>query len=90
MNFDCGYTTPCTFADLVHKLLDLISLTIPLIFAITLLVLIWKVIDAWILNAGDTSKIEEGKQTVLIGVIVLVVMTGIWGIVAILRSSLLG
>lgn len=81
--------TPQNFSDVVAGLLDIISLIIPLIFTITLLVIIWKVIDAWILNAGDETKVREGKQVALIGVIALVIMSGVWGIVALLRSSLL-
>lgn len=81
--------TPQNFSDVVGGLLDIISLIIPLIFTVTLLVIIWKIIDAWILNAGDETKVREGKQVALIGVIALVVMSGVWGIVALLRSSLL-
>lgn len=69
-------------------LIGLISSVIPLIFGLTLAVIVWKVIDAWVLNAADDAKISEGKKTVLIGLIVLVVMTGIWGILAVLQSSL--
>lgn len=84
------YGPPDTFSELVADLIYLTSLVIPLIFTITLLVIVWKVIDAWILHAGDTTKIDEGKQTVRIGIIALVVMSGIWGILALLRSSLFG
>lgn len=69
-------------------LIGLISSIIPLIFGLTLVVIVWKVIDAWVLNSADDTKISEGKKTVLIGLIVLVVMTGIWGILAVLQSSL--
>ena len=82
--------TPKNFTELVSMLIDLLSLIIPLIFAVTLLFIIWKIIDAWILNAGETTKIAEGKQTALIGVLVLVVMSGVWGILEILRRSLFG
>lgn len=77
------------FSDLVSAFIEIITLLVPLIFALTLLVIVWKVIDAWIINSGDQSKIEEGKQTILVGVIALVVMSGIWGILSILQSSLL-
>lgn len=76
------------FADLVDTFIGLISLLVPLVFALTLVVIIWKVIDAWILNAGEESKVEEGKNVVIVGIIALVVMSAIWGILAILQSSL--
>lgn len=81
---------PQSFAELVSEFLYLISLIIPLIFALTFLFIAWKIIDAWILNGGDESKVQEGKQTALIGILVLVVMSSIWGILALLRSSIFG
>lgn len=81
---------PQDFSELVGELIYIISLAIPLIFGITLLYITWKIIDAWIISAGDETKVKEGKQTALIGVLVLVVMSGIWGILAILQSSIFG
>ena len=77
-----------TFADLVAHIINILQLTIPLIFAATLMVILWKIADAWIINGGEESKISEGKQVAFIGVIVLVVMVSIWGILALLRGSL--
>ena len=76
------------FADVVDYFLNIISLIVPLIFAVTLLYIVWNVIDAWIIHGADEAKIENGRNTILIGVIALVVMTGIWGILNVLRSSL--
>lgn len=76
------------FADLVNVFIGFIALLVPLIFALTLLVIIWKVIDAWVIHGGEESKIEDGKQTIYVGIIALVVMSGIWGILAILGDSL--
>ena len=77
------------FSDLVGKFLELINLTIPLIFAVTLVVVIWKVVQAWIIGGGDPSSIEAGKKTVLVAVIALTVMASIWGIVRLLQDSLI-
>lgn len=76
------------FADVVDFILNLISLVVPIIFAITLLYIVWNVIDAWIINGGEKEKIESGKNTAIVGIIALVVMSGIWGILNILRNSL--
>lgn len=84
------FGTPHTFSQLVGQFIGLLSLLIPLIFALSLLVIVWKIIDTWIINAGDTTKIKEGKQFVVVGVIALVIMSGIWGILRILRASLFG
>lgn len=83
-------STPSNFAELVGLFISLLSLIVPLLFALTLIVIIWRIIDAWIINGGDSTKVDEGKKTALIGVIVLVVMSGIWGILELLRSSLFG
>lgn len=76
------------FSDLVAAFIEIITLLIPLIFGLTLLVIVWKVVDAWIISGGDETKVEEGKHIVLVGIIALVVMSGVWGILNILRYSL--
>ena len=76
------------FAGLVSEFLGILQALVPFIFAVTLIVVIWKIIDTWIINAGDTVKIAAGKQFILKAVLVLVVMSSIWGILALLRSSL--
>jgi len=83
-------TPPTTFAGLVNEILGLINLIIPLIFAIIFLFLTWKIIDAWIINAGDEKKVEDGKKYALVAVLVTVLMIAAWGIVEMLRSSLFG
>lgn len=81
---------PGNFAELVDFFLGIIGLVIPLIFAITLLVIVWKLVDTWILNADNENKIEEGRQYALWGVLVLVVMSTIWAILRLLRNSIFG
>jgi hypothetical protein len=76
------------FSDLVNWLIGIIGLLVQFVFALTLLVIVWKVIDAWIINGGDDHKVEEGKQIIFAGIIALVVMSGVWGILQILQSSL--
>ncbi len=84
------YGQPSNFAELVGVFIDILSLIIPFIFGLSLLIIIWKVVDAWIINGGDAKKIEEGRNVALWGIIVLVIMSGIWAILRILRSSIFG
>jgi len=77
-----------TFATLVKNFIELISLFVPIIFALTIVVLTWGIIKAWVINGGDEASVEEGKKMALIGVIALVFMFGIWGILAMLQSSI--
>jgi uncharacterized membrane protein len=83
-------TTPTTFSDLVNGILGLINLAIPLIISVIFLGLVWKIFDAWVINAADEKKREEGKQTALVAVVVMVIMLSVWGIVALLRNSFFG
>jgi hypothetical protein len=82
---------PHTFGDLVYVFLRIINnALIPAIFALTFLVIVWGVVKAWIISAGDEKEREKGKSLVIAGLIALVVMIGIWGILAILQSGLFG
>lgn len=81
---------PRNFSELVGVFIDILSLVIPLLFGLALLVIVWRIVDAWILHAGDIKKIDEGKQYALWGVVVLVVMSSVWAILRILRGSLFG
>ncbi len=76
-----------TFGTLVGNVIDLINLVIPLLFAVVFIVIVWKVIDAWILNTDNESKRAEGRQLIIVAVIVFVIMLSVWGIVSLLRSS---
>lgn len=81
---------PQTFGGFVGVILDLIQTLIAGIFGLTLLVLIWGIVQAWILHGGDSNKVADGRKIVTTGVIVLVIMSGIWGIVELLRAGLFG
>ena len=76
------------FRGLVEQFIGIIDVLVPVIFALTLVFIIWKMVTTWIMHGGDTTKIEEGKNTIVVGVIALVVMSSVWGIVAVLRNSL--
>jgi hypothetical protein len=81
-------STPTTYGDLVNRIIELINIIVPGIFALIFVYFVWKVIDAWVIHAGDETKRNEGKQYAVTVVIVFVVMISVWGIVAMLRNSL--
>ncbi len=83
-------TTPTTYSGLVNQIIDIINLVIPALFAVVFIYFIWKVIDAWVINAGDETRRAEGKQYAMIAVVVFVLMISAWGIVAMIKSSLFG
>lgn len=81
---------PTTFSGLVSHLLGLINIIIPAIFALVFLFLCWKIFDAWVINAADEKKREEGKRLALVAVLVVVLMFITWGIVAMIKQSIFG
>jgi Kef-type K+ transport system membrane component KefB len=80
-------STPTDFAGLVGFFLEFINLGITFIFAIAFLVVLWKMIDSWLIHADDPSKREEGTTMALTAVIVMIVMVSIWGILALLTGN---
>lgn len=81
---------PTTFSGLVERILEVINIAIPALFAIVFIYIVWKVIDAWVINGGDATRRQEGQQLVLIGTIVFVLMLVTWGVVALLRATFFG
>ena len=80
-------TTPTTYKELVASIIDIVNLIIPALFAVLFVFFIWKIIDSWIINAGDTTKIEEGRKYATAAVITFVIMIITWGIVNLLQVS---
>lgn len=83
-----AYSAPANFAELVEELLKIINLLVPFLFGLALVVFLWGIIEAWILGGGDETSVEKGKKLALGGIIGLVVMAGVWGIVAIIKESI--
>lgn len=81
-------TTPTTYKGLVDSIISIINLVIPALFAVLFIYLIWKIIDSWIINAGDQVKREEGRKYATAAVITFVIMITAWGIVKMINSSL--
>jgi succinate dehydrogenase hydrophobic anchor subunit len=82
--------TPTTFSELVKFVIDFINILIPAIFGLVFLYVVWKIIDAWVIHAGDDTNLEEGKRMVTTAVIVFVIMVSTWGLVALVKSTLFG
>lgn len=82
--------TPTTFKGLVEAIISFINILIPVLFGLLFLYVMWKIVDAWIINAGNETKREEGKQMAVVAVVVFVVMISAWGIVALIKQSVFG
>lgn len=88
--FTFAAETPKDFKGLVELFLGIMNTLIYIIFALTILVLIWGILRAWVMGGDDAHKVENGKKLVLVGIITLVVMTSLWGILQVVRTSLIG
>jgi hypothetical protein len=85
-----AFAAPRNFAEVVNVILYYVQLLIPIVFALTFIVLSWGVVKSWIMNDGSAEKVSEGRTLVLYGVIGLLVMSGLWGLLALLRNSFFG
>lgn len=83
-------STPDTLGGMVAHLIDIINLVIPFLMTVAFLVIVWRLVDAWVINAGDPGKQQEGKTVLLVGVVVMAIIVSIWGILALLRNGLFG
>ncbi len=83
-------TTPGTFTELVNRLLEIISSLVFLVFAVTFIFFVWQMIQSWIIKGGDEKAIDDGKKILVATIIGLVIMAGIWGILAMLRQGVFG
>lgn len=69
--------------SLINKIQGLISAIIPVLIGLALLAFMWGVLRYLF------GKPEEGKQFMIWGIIALFVMTSVWGLVSIVRSTIL-
>jgi hypothetical protein len=76
------------FAGLVQIFLGILALLIPVIIGLAFVVLMWGVLQAWILHGGNAENVKEGRAIAVWGIIGLVVMICIWGLAALIKSSL--
>lgn len=81
---------PTNYRDLVLLIIDFINILIPTLFAFLFLYFIWKMVDSWIIGAGDQTKRDAGKQYALAAVVAFVLMVSAWGIVTLIKESLFG
>lgn len=81
---------PTDFKSLLANFTGIINLLIPFLFALTFLTITWGVIKAWVMGDASEDDVEKGKKVAFVGVIVLVVMSGIWGILALLQEGIFG
>lgn len=79
-----------TFSMFISRLLQIVDALMVMVIAFIVVLFMWRLITAWILHGGDPKEVERGKQSALVGIIVLVCIIGLWGLVSIVRFTLFG
>jgi hypothetical protein len=77
---------PSDFKGLVEFAIEFLNLGVTAFLSLAFLVLIWKMIDAWVIHADDPTKREEGTTMAITAVVVIVIMVSIWGILSLLTG----
>ena len=90
LTFGASVAKPRDLKGLVDILLGIMQTLVILVFALTFLTIMWSVVKGWIIHGGDAEGVESGKNVVLVGIIALVIMSSVWGILYLLRSSIIG
>ena len=79
-----------TFASFISTIVLLIGSLLALVVGVIVIVFIWRILTAWFIGGGDQKVIERGRQSVVIGIFVLVMIFSLWAIVSIVRRTFFG
>lgn len=77
---------PSDFSGVVKILLSLLAYLVPVIIAITLIVVLWAGAQL-ILHADNPNKRTENRSTLIWGILVLFIMISVWAIINIFRVA---
>ena len=75
-----------SFAQIVNKAIGLANPFVGIIIGLAVLYFLWGVAQ-FVLSAGDEKKVEEGRKTMLWGIIALFVMVAMWGLAALVLDT---
>lgn len=80
---------PTSLQDLIGRFQEIINGLVPLAMSLAVLAFIWG-LAVYIYNADVPAKRKEGYMFMVYGIIALFVMTAMWGLVAVLNSTIFG
>ncbi len=83
-------TKPGTYSELVNGIIDIVNYLIYAFYVFLYAYLVWKMIDAWILHAGDEKKVSEGKKYLIAALIAGVIFFTLYAFIGLLKTSLFG
>lgn len=76
-----------TFASFVNAVINIIDSLMALTVAVIVVVFFWRILTAWFIGGGDPKEIERGRQSAFAGLLVLVIVFGLWGIIFMIRMT---
>lgn len=79
--------TASTFAGVIDNVLVQLRPIAGLLVGLALAYFLWGLAQ-FILNSSDAAKREDGKKTMLWGIIALFVMVSMWGLAGVISGSL--
>jgi len=85
-----GVGTACnsSICDVADTILYLINdVAVPLLFAVSFIVFLYGIAQAYIFSKGDVAKVEAGHKLLLYGLIGFVVMISLWGLVNVVSNT---
>ena len=75
-----------SFAKIVDNAIGLANPFVGIIIGLAVLYFLWGVAQ-FVLSAGDEKKVEEGRKTMLWGIIALFVMVAMWGLAGLVLNT---
>lgn len=78
-----------TFKDIVNNAISIINdILIPAVFALTILVFLWGIFRYIFAGEGEEDT-RKARAIMLWGIIILAIMTSIWGILNLFQNTIL-
>lgn len=78
-----------TFTVISNKIGDIANSIIPFLIGLTVALIVWGIFK-YVMAAGDTEKVAEGRKVVIYGIVALFMMLSFWGLVLIIQKSIFG
>lgn len=79
-----------TFSSVIDSIVSIIGSLLALVVGVIVIIFLWRIVTAWFIGGGDQKEIERGRQSVVIGIFVLVMIFSLWAIVSVVKRTFFG
>ncbi len=73
--------------DFLTGISSFINKLIPFVIGVAVLVFIFGLLR-YVTAGGDPDKIKEARNTIILGIVIIFIMTSVWGLVRILSNTI--